>query len=100
MRIIAWKNLAEYGEEHPRALTSLRRWARIVYAAEWASMAEAAAAMSGAKTVSGDRIRYEIDGGAFRLIVAFNFRRQIAFVKFVGTHAEYDAIDAANVELF
>jgi mRNA interferase HigB len=44
-----------------------------------------------------DRVRFEVAGGDYRLIAAFDFRRQIAFVKFVGTHDEYDAIDALTV---
>jgi len=47
-----------------------------------------------------DRVRFEVAGGDYRLIAAFNFRRQIAFVKFIGTHAEYDAIDALTVARF
>jgi mRNA interferase HigB len=45
----------------------------------------------------GERARFEIQGGDFRLIAAFDFTRQIAFVKFIGTHAEYDKIDALTV---
>lgn len=63
-------------------------------------MAQATASFSKAKSVGGDRVRFDIGGGAYRLIVAFNFKRQIAFVKFIGTHAEYDRVDAATVELF
>ena len=46
------------------------------------------------KVLNRDGVRFEVAGGDYRLIAAFDFRRQIAFVKFVGTHAEYDAIDA------
>jgi mRNA-degrading endonuclease HigB of HigAB toxin-antitoxin module len=46
------------------------------------------------------RVRYEVAGGNYRLIVAFDFRRQIAFVKFIGTHAEYDAIDPLTVSQY
>ncbi len=53
-----------------------------------------------AKVLNGDRARFEIQGGNFRLIVAFDFKRQIAFIKFVGTHAEYDKIDALTVSRF
>lgn len=52
------------------------------------------------KILNRDRARFEVAGGDYRLIVAFDFRRQIAFVKFVGTHAEYDAIDALTVARF
>jgi mRNA interferase HigB len=100
VRIIAWRNLSEYARAHPRAAASLRRWAETTYAGEWRSTADVLTSFSSAKTVSRDRIRFEIDGGNFRLIVAYNFKRQIAFVKFVGTHAEYDRSDAATVEMF
>jgi mRNA interferase HigB len=100
MRIIAWSNLAAYDEEHSAAASALKHWARVVYAAEWATMAPATDGFSKAKSVSGDRIRFDIGGGAYRLIVAFNFKRQIAFVKFIGAHAEYDRVDAATVEMF
>jgi mRNA interferase HigB len=40
-----------------------------------------------------ERVRFEVTGGHYRLVAAFDFRRQIAFVKFIGTHAEYDRID-------
>jgi mRNA interferase HigB len=63
-------------------------------------MAEVGAAFSKAKSVSGDRIRFEVAGGDYRLIAAFDFGRQLVFVKFVGTHAEYDRVDAATVAQF
>jgi mRNA interferase HigB len=42
----------------------------------------------------------EIAGGNYRLVAAFDFRRQVAFVKFIGTHAEYDRIDALTISQF
>jgi mRNA interferase HigB len=52
------------------------------------------------KVLNRDRARFEVAGGDYRLIAAFDFRRQIAFVKFIGTHAEYNAIDALTVARF
>ena len=53
-----------------------------------------------AKSLNGERVRFEIAGGNFRMIVAVDFGRSIAFVKFIGTHAEYDRIDALIVSQF
>jgi mRNA interferase HigB len=47
-----------------------------------------------------ERVRFEIAGGNYRLVAAFDFRRQIAFVKFIGTHAEYDRIDVLTASQF
>ena len=52
------------------------------------------------KVLNRDRARFEVAGGDYRLIAAFDFRRKTAFVKFIGTHAEYDAIDALTVARF
>ena len=53
-----------------------------------------------AKVLNRDRVRFEVAGGNYRLIAAFDFRRQIVFVKFLGTHAEYDKIDALTVAMY
>ena len=51
----------------------------------------------GAVALNGERARFEIAGGNFRLIASFSFKHQIAFIKFIGTHAEYDKIDALTI---
>jgi mRNA interferase HigB len=53
-----------------------------------------------AKVLNRERARFEVAGGNFRMVVAFDFVRAIAFIKFIGTHAEYDRIDALTVSLF
>ena len=52
------------------------------------------------KVLNAQRARFAISGGDFRLIAAFDFQRRIAFVKFIGTHAEYDRIDPFTVSTF
>jgi len=71
-----------------------------VKAANWTSMDDIRRAAPKSKVLNRDRVRFEVAGGDYRLIAAFDFRRQIAFVKFIGTHAEYDAIDALTVARF
>ena len=53
-----------------------------------------------AKVLNRERVRFTAAGGDYRLIAAFDFRRQIVFVKFLGTHAEYDSIDALTVAMY
>jgi len=100
MRLIARSNLIAYAAKHPAAKASLEHWEKVVKDATWASMSEACGAFSKAKSVGGDRVRYDLVGGDYRLIAAYDFRRKIAFVKFIGAHAEYDKIDAETVAQF
>ena len=100
MRVIARSTLVDFWSKHPEAMVALERWYTIVRAAHWASMDEVRQAAPKAKVLNGERARFEVAGGNYRLIVAFDFRRQVAFVKFVGTHAEYDRINALTVSQF
>jgi mRNA interferase HigB len=100
MRIIAWSVLSSYAEKHPEAKAPLHRWRTLVRAAKWNSMDEVRLAAPNAKIPNGERVRFEIAGGNFRMIVAFDFGRGIAFIKFIGTHADYDRIDAPTISLF
>jgi mRNA interferase HigB len=100
MRIIAWKVLSAFSERHPETIVSLYRWRTLVKAASWSSMDDVRRAAPNSKILNGERVRFEVAGGNFRMIVAFDFGRHIAFIKFIGTHAEYDRIDALSVSLY
>jgi mRNA interferase HigB len=100
MRIIAWRVLSSFADKHPEAKVSLQRWRTLVKAAKWTSMEEVRSAAPNAKILNGERARFEVAGGNYRMIVAFDFAKSVAFVKFIGTHAEYDKTDALTVALF
>ena len=100
VRIISWNTLSSYAEKHPEAKVPLERWRTLVKAAKWNSMEDVRSAAPSAKILNGERARFEIVGGNYRMVIAFNFVKGIAFVKFIGTHAEYDRIDALTVALF
>lgn len=99
MRVIAKSRLDSFAARNPRTRPSLDHWYRLAKANSWASTQDVASYFSKAKVINNERVRFEI-ADHFRLIVAFDFHHQIAFVKFVGTHDEYDRIDAATVSLF
>ena len=100
MRIIARRTLATYWSEHPETRASLSRWLTVVKAAKWASMNEIQSAFPKARVLDADRVRFAVAGGNYRMIVAFDLGRQIAFIKFIGTHKECDAINPLTVSSF
>jgi mRNA interferase HigB len=100
VRIIKQSTLAKFAAANPRAKPAITRWVKLVRAARWASMNEVQMTVPGSVVLNGERARFEVAGGNFRLIVAFAFKHQIAFIKFVGTHAEYDKIDALTVAMY
>ncbi len=100
MRIIKQSTLVKFAAEFPRAKPSLLRWIKLVKAAKWTSMSEVQTTVPGAVALNGERARFEVAGGNFPLIASFSFRHQIVFVKFIGTHAEYDKVDALTVAMY
>jgi mRNA interferase HigB len=100
MRIIKRSTLVAYWSHHPETKPSLEHWLRIVSKASWKDTHDAPASFRKAKVLNGERVRFEIAGGNHRMIVAFRFDIQIAWIKFLGTHAEYDAVDALTVSRY
>lgn len=100
MRIIARSALVEFWSRHPETQTPLSRWFALAKSADWASTQDVIRTFPKAKTINAERVRFPVHGGDYRLIVAFDFERRIAFIKFIGTHAVYDTIDAETISLF
>jgi mRNA interferase HigB len=100
MRVIARNVLVNFWDRHPETRVSLERWYKLAKAAHWESTDEIQSSAPKAKVLNRERVRFEIAGGNYRLVVAFDFRRQIAFVKFIGSHAQYDNIDALTVSQY
>jgi mRNA interferase HigB len=100
MRVIARNVLVAFWDVHPETKIALERWYKLTKAAQWASTDDVLTTVPKAKVLNRERVRFEVAGGNYRLVVAFDFRRQIAFVKFIGTHSQYDSIDAFTVSQF
>jgi mRNA interferase HigB len=100
VRIIKRSTLAKFWGKHPETKPSLQRWLLIFKTTEFGSMDDIAQAVPKAKILNGERVRFEVAGGNYRMIVAFEFGHQVAWIKFLGTHAEYDAVDALTVAMF
>jgi mRNA interferase HigB len=97
MRIIALRTLRDFWKKHPQAETPLRSWYALAGRADWRSPAGIKADYASASFITGNRVVFNIKGNDYRLVVAVHYNRGMMFVRFVGTHREYDRIDAAEI---
>jgi len=97
MHIVSIKTLREFWESHPDAEQPLRAWYANARRAQWRSPVDIKADYASASVVGGNRIVFNIKGNTYRLIVIAEYRKGRLFVRFVGTHSEYDRIDGATI---
>lgn len=104
MRVIARRTLTQFvespdGQKSQAALkAALDTWFHEVSKADWKSMSDVKKRYAHASVVNAERIVFNIKGNDYRLIVAVDFERSIVWIKWIGTHRNYDRIDAATVE--
>jgi mRNA interferase HigB len=100
VRVISKQTLRQFWEGssgRSDARRALEAWHREARRAAWRSPQEIKRRYATANVLKGGRVVFNICGNRYRLVVRINFGQQIAYVRFVGTHAEYDAIDAETV---
>jgi mRNA interferase HigB len=96
-RIIAKRTLREFWERHASSEQYLKAWYETAKMSNWKSPNDVKETYTTASILKDGRIVFNIKGNSFRLIVKFNFERQWAFIRFIGTHAEYNRVDANTV---
>jgi mRNA interferase HigB len=104
VRVIARSTLREFVEtlkgtkNYAPVKSALDAWFHEVQNASWKNPAELKLAYASASILSDDRVVFNIKGNAFRLVVAIDYLRQVVFIKWLGSHAEYDRINAVTVK--
>lgn len=99
MRVIAKRTLRNFWELKPQyedSKAALEAWHAEVIKADWQTPQEIKAQFRSASILKNSRVVFNIAGNKYRLIVSIDYARQACFVKFVGTHKEYDLIDAES----
>lgn len=96
-RIIAKKTLREFWERNPDAEQYLKTWFETAKTTKWDTPNDVKKTFSHASILKDGRIVFNIKGNSYRLIVKFNFEKQWAFIRFIGTHNEYDSINANTI---
>lgn len=97
MRVIALSTLREFWKAHSKAKLPLCNWYAEASRADWSTPAAIKAAHRNASFLSNNRVVFNIKGNDYRLVVAVHYNRRMMFVRFVGTHAEYDATNAERI---
>lgn len=97
MRIIAKKILRDFWEMHPDSEQSLKAWYQETSKAVWTSPNNIKVAYPGASILSENRVVFNIRGNHYRLIVKISYDYQMIWIRFIGTHAEYDKINAKTI---
>lgn len=97
MRIIARRTLKDFWDGHPEVEEALKTWYYEAAHANWLSPADVKAAHRNASIIANNRVVFNIKGNSYRLIVAIRYDIGIIFIRFIGSHAEYDKVDAESI---
>jgi len=96
-RIFAKSPLREFWEKYPESEQYLKTWFDTVKSSDWRNPNEVKQTYANASIMKDSRIVFNIKGNSFRLVAKFNFEKQWVFIRFIGTHEQYDKIDATEI---
>ena len=97
MRIISRKTLKDFWQRHSDAEAALQAWYVDVKRSRWRSPADIKSVYPNASLVANNRVVFNIKGNTYRVVAAVQYQFGIVYIRFVGTHEEYDRIDVATV---
>ena len=97
LRIISKKILREFWEKHSDSQQQLKSWFQGASNVEWKSLKDIKKEYPKASILEDKRVVFNIKGNKYRLIVKINYDYQMVWIRFIGTHAEYDKIDATKI---
>lgn len=97
MRVIAKKTLRTFWESHRDTEQTLKAWHQDVKNAEWRSPNDIKQMYANASIIANNRVVFNIRGNNYRLVAAINYDFGIVYIRFVGTHKEYNQINAETI---
>ena len=95
MNIVAKKTLVEYYHRNPQAKSALEEWYAKTRKSHWTNFADIRKTFNSVDSIGNQHYVFNIKGNDYRLIVVIQFKHEYVYVRFVGTHAEYDRINNA-----
>jgi mRNA interferase HigB len=100
MNVYNRSSLVSFYEKHPDCKETLEKWYHDVQSKTWKKPGDVTKDFNTARTIKNNRAIFGINHNDYRLITENNYHKGWAFIKFIGTHAEYDMVDAEVVDLF
>jgi mRNA interferase HigB len=100
MVIISYRPIRAYFEVHPQAKDALLDWYEKTEEANWNTVTDVHSTFNSADSIGGERFVFNIRGNHYRLVAAISFKTRTVYVKFIGTHDEYDAINVHTIDQF
>lgn len=97
MRIIALKTLKDFWADYPDSEEALKAWYAVARKADWKSPAEVKKTYGNASILQQGRVVFNMAGNKYRLIVWINYPYRVVYVRFVGTHKQYDRVHAQQI---
>lgn len=97
MRVFSKKMLREFWEQHAEAKTGLQGWYEEALRVEWQTPLDIKQSHANASIIADNRVVFNIQGNAYRLIVKVHYDRGFIYIRFVGTHDEYNRINAETI---
>ena len=97
MRVIARKTLRDYWEKEPGTEQELKAWFAEAEAAEWKTPADVKEKYGNASVLKDGRVVFNICGNNYRLVTWINYSFRTIYIRFIGTHKDYDKIDAQSI---
>jgi mRNA interferase HigB len=98
MRVIAVSSLVKYWTKNKTAQRPLENWLRVIQSNIWANPVAIKKTFGSASVLRNGRVVFNVGGNKYRIVTSIAYSTQIAYIKFVGTHNEYDRIDAQTIE--
>ena len=97
MRIFTEQTIRQFTTEHPEALVALQVWVSVVKSSRWTCFADVKKDFNSVDAVGNQRYVFDIMGNHFRIVAVIKFTIGFVYIRFIGTHKEYDKIDCKTI---